>query len=271
MKEERSSYSFVPIISKASEIIDYTASKRGGATASEIMHHFGIPKTSCYRILHTLLRCGYLSFSDSANAYYLGPKFTCFSTFSEHKYNILREVSIPHLNRLAVSAKETAKLSILSNMECYVLQRIDGPLDVKVRVEIGTNFPLHAGASSKLLLLSLDEHTRREIIEGSLAKYTKYTITEPEKLTAELDQISRQGYSVDPGEFTLGIGAVACPVTDHLGNIIAAVSVAYTTIREEEDPVKTFLPYVKKTAEEISRDYILSSTNPSIPIGKPGF
>lgn len=265
MKEDQSSYSYVPIIAKASEIMDYIALKRGGAAAGEIMRHFRIPKTSCYRILHTLLRYGYLSFSDRANAYFLGPKFTFFSTFSEHQYNILREVSIPHLKELAASANETAKLSIVSNLECYVLQRIDGPQDVKVRVEIGTNFPLYAGASSKILLLSLDERIRTELIENSLVRHTKHTITEPNQLNAELDLIARQGYAVDPGEFTLGIGAVACPVRDHLGRIIAAVSVAYTIIRAEEDPVKIFLSHVKKAAEGISRDFLSSSINPVLP------
>ncbi|MCI8510540.1 MAG: IclR family transcriptional regulator [Lachnospiraceae bacterium] len=264
MEETRSSYSYVPIISKASDIIDYIALKRGGVAAGEIMRHFDIPKTSCYRILHTLSGCGLLSFSAADSLYYLGTKFSHFSIFSDHKHQILREASIPHLRELALSAGETAKLSILSNLECYVLQRIDGPRDVKVRVEIGTNFPLHAGASSKILFLSLDESVREPIIRGGLAKYTRCTITEPEKMRAELNAIAAQGYAVDSGEFTPGIGAVACPVTNHLGRTIAAVSVAYMTLGTEGDPVDTFLPCIKKAAEQISHDFISASMEPTM-------
>ena len=43
--------------------------------------------------------------------------------------------------------------------------------------------------------------------------------------------ISRQGYAVVHEEFEIGLAAVAVPIFNHVGNVIAAVSISGPTFR----------------------------------------
>lgn len=252
-----SSYVNIPIIARSSEILDFIGIEENnrGISASELIKKFKLPKTTCYRILNALAECEFLTKDESTGYYYLGKKFAEYYTALEHKILLLKKISYPALENLSYQSKETTKISILSNMSCYVLNRIEIPMKMKISVEEGTVFPLHAGASSKILLLSISEKSRKAYFSKNLEKFTEKTIVTEEGMLKELNTISNLGYAIDNGEYTNGIGAVACPVYDVAGNIIAAVSIAYALIEQDEEKIESFIPLVKKTAKIISENY----------------
>ena len=63
------------------------------------------------------------------------------------------------------------------------------------------------------------------IVRRGLVSYTERTITELEPLLEELARIRRRGYATALGEFEMGLNAVAAPVHDARGNVIAAVDI----------------------------------------------
>jgi len=63
------------------------------------------------------------------------------------------------------------------------------------------------------------------IVRRGLLSYTERTITELEPLLEELARIRRRGYATALGEFEMGLNAVAAPVHDARGNVIAAVDI----------------------------------------------
>ena len=60
---------------------------------------------------------------------------------------------------------------------------------------------------------------------GDSSSYTERTIAELEPLLEELARIRRRGYATAIGEYELGLNAVAAPVHDARGNVIAAVDI----------------------------------------------
>jgi DNA-binding IclR family transcriptional regulator len=58
----------------------------------------------------------------------------------------------------------------------------------------------------------LPERGRRRYIERGLARYTSSTITSPAALLSELDQVRRDGFAIDRGEFHPEFCCVAAPV-----------------------------------------------------------
>ena len=58
-----------------------------------------------------------------------------------------------------------------------------------------------------------------------LCKFTKYTITDPDQLEASLEQIAAQGYSINNQEDAIGLIAMAVPVSDPQGEVIAGLAV----------------------------------------------
>ena len=89
----------------------------------------------------------------------------------------------------------------------------------------GRSTPLHCVASGKVLLAAVAEREVLRIVRRGLVSYTERTITELEPLLEELARIRRRGYATALGEFEMGLNAVAAPVHDARGNVIAAVDI----------------------------------------------
>lgn len=259
-----SNYTIIPILSRASDIIDYIGERRGGISASELLAKFNLPKTSCYRILHTLVDCEFLSQDARTGLYHLGKKFSDYSTITDNKLHLLRKIAHPYLAELAKQTMETVKISVLSNMSCYVLDKVEGPRNIRISVDIGTIFPLHAGAASKILFSATGIHTRNMLFSKPFEAFTSKTITSQQKMINEFKRIERQGYALDLGEYIDGIGAIACPIYDYSHKIIAALSVAFATLSTKPEFVLSYLPQIQETAEAISRSFSQSCTDATI-------
>ena len=66
----------------------------------------------------------------------------------------------------------------------------------------------------------------REILShAKLTSYTERTITDPRILYEELRHVRALGYAISCGELEEGIDAVAAPIFDHLGSVVASVSI----------------------------------------------
>jgi DNA-binding IclR family transcriptional regulator len=64
-------------------------------------------------------------------------------------------------------------------------------------------------------------------LSAPLIRYTPKTITDPEKLRADLAKVRKQGFAMDSGEHNLTVHAVAAPVLDPAGRFLGALSIPY--------------------------------------------
>ena len=71
-----------------------------------------------------------------------------------------------------------------------------------------------------------------------LSARTPRTITNRAELEKQLLEVSRNGYAVVHEEFELGLTAMAVPVYNHVGKVIAALSISGPAFRfmPEDDP-----------------------------------
>ena len=132
---------------------------------------------------------------------------------------------MPELERLARLTRETTGLGVLDGDTLLTVAQADGPNLIAVGDWTGRSTPLHCVASGKVLLAALAEREVLRIVRRGLVAYTERTITELEPLLEELARIRRRGYATAIGEYELGLNAVAAPVHDARGNVIAAVDI----------------------------------------------
>jgi DNA-binding IclR family transcriptional regulator len=110
--------------------------------------------------------------------------------------------------------------------------------------------PAHCTAVGKILLSSLDPSDLDALLAaGDLAGMTPQSITDKDRLRAELDRVRAEDVAVDDGESTNAVRCVGAPVRDHTAQVIGAISLS--TIREFYDP-ETTGPAVRDAALEIS-------------------
>ncbi len=251
-----SNYSSIPIIDRMASVLDIILDTPNGITASELLHLLDIPKTTLYRLLSSMVQNELLSYFSETGSYTIGPKFTLTYVSMEERASRLRETAMPHLRALADQIGETVKLSVLSGLQSYTIATVESSRPLRISVDTGALFPLHAGATGKILMCSLNDAAMQRYFKSYGIAYTDATITDISEMKKELEIIRKRGYATDIGEYMPEIYAVAAPVTDCSGQITAAISIAYPSMHKDHIRMDELAAQLQQTAAAVGTAYI---------------
>jgi DNA-binding IclR family transcriptional regulator len=154
--------------------------------------------------------------------------------------------------KLAADSGETVNIAVLSDRSALYLDQVAGQSALQSHNWVGQHIPLHATSNGKVLLsgLSSDQLDQRL---PRLPSYTSETVTSKAKLRRELAEVREQGYAVAVDELEVGLTAIAAPIRNAHGDVIASLSVSGPTFRLGEARVKELVPVVQDAADEVSR------------------
>lgn len=219
---------------------------------SEISRQLEMSKTVVHRILQSLVSRGLVVFNSSSRNYSLGPATSALGARALRDLD-LRQVAMPVLRRLQHTTGETTTLSELVGTMRVYLDQIPSLKEIKMTVELGHPFPLHAGGSSKVLLAFAPPELHDLVLESPLEMLTPLTITEHTDLEADISRIKESGTAISFGERQHGAGSVAAPILGLDGYAIGSISVCGPVDRFDEETVESMRPLVLSSAREISR------------------
>jgi DNA-binding IclR family transcriptional regulator len=190
---------------------------------TEIADELGLSKAAVHRILTSLRLRGFVELNDESR-YRLGPSALSLGLAYLHKIDY-RELAAPELLELSKASNETATLSIRSGFSRVYVEQVTPPREVKMVVDIGRQFSLHAGASSKAFLAFLAPDEQDEVLGGSLPALTEHTVTDAVVLRRQLERVRKRGFATSFGERQAGAATIAAPVFDYDARPVAVVSV----------------------------------------------
>ena len=216
--------SAVRSVDRAASLLLALGDSQGEAGVTELARRLGLHKSTASRLLSTLQLRGLVEKDDETGRYRLGLVVIRLAEQAERTLD-LGAIALPELERLARATHETAGLGVLDADQVRFVAQADGPNLIAVGDWTGRFSTLHANASGKVLLASLAEREVLRIVRGGLTRYTDRTLTELEPLLADLARARRRGYATASSELELGLNAVAAPVRDARGQVIAAVEV----------------------------------------------
>jgi DNA-binding IclR family transcriptional regulator len=219
---------------------------------SRIGRELGLSKAVVYRILRSLVARGLVEVEPLSREYRLGPAAAALGARALRDSD-LRGAALDVLRGLRDETGETATLTSLLPQGRLYLEQFEGVHEIKMTVELGRLFPLHAGSSGKCMLAFLPADQRAEVLGGGLARLTERTIVDPGELASELDLIRGRGYAVSGGERQPDAASVAAPVFGVSGVPIGAVSVCGPRFRVTAELVEKIAPKVTAAAALISR------------------
>jgi DNA-binding IclR family transcriptional regulator len=205
------------------------------------------------RFLAPLQRRGYVAQIAESGRYYLTFKLCGLAHNVSSRLNI-RNIAIPFMRSLVQIFKESANLSIESDMSVMYIEVVSGPSKTLMTLQrIGHIAPMHCTGVGKLFLL---EYSRQKIdqliaVKG-LERFTNNTITEKSELFRLLEEIRRLGYAFDNEECEEGARCIAAPLRDFSGRIVAGISVSGPATRMTDAHIHTHLPFLLEIAEQIS-------------------
>lgn len=229
------------------------ASKPTSLGVSEIARQLDLSKAVVHRILRSLASRNLLSFNEDTHKYSLGSAAAALGARALRDRQ-LRQIAMPVLRRLQYETGETMTVSELIGTARVYLDQIPSLKEIKMTVELGRPFPLHAGASSKAILAFAPPELRQSVVTGPLVALTPNTITERLKLEEELLRTEQVGTAVSFGERQPGAASVAAPVCGIDGYAIGAISACGPIERFDEETVKRLRLPVRNAAQEVSEE-----------------
>lgn len=219
---------------------------------SRAARELGLSKAVVHRILRSLAARGMVSCDADSRQYRLGPAAAALGARALRECD-LRSAATDLLHRLRDETAETATLTALVPHGRVCLDQVPGTHEIKMTVELGRPFPLHAGSSGKCMLAFLASRARDRVLAAPLEALTANTVTDADALRTELELIAARGYAVSAGERQADAGSVAAPVLGATGEVIGAISVCGPRYRVTADLAIELAPRVLAAAGEVSR------------------
>lgn len=220
---------------------------------SEIARRLGMSKTVVYRILRSLQSRGLVASDAPNHGYRLGPAATAVGARALRD-STLRGAALPVLGRLQEESGETTTVSELVVASRVYIDQIPSREEIKMTVEIGRRFPLHAGASSKTILAFARPELREKVFSEPLQALTPRTPVSRRDLEVELQRIREDRVAASLGERQHGTGSVSAPVFGVDGYAIGSISVCAPMERLRPEVIERLSPKVREAAQEISSE-----------------
>jgi DNA-binding IclR family transcriptional regulator len=242
----------VGVLRKALAVLTALQRAPGDLGLTELAKQAGINKTTCYRIVSTLLKEGIIEPGTQSGTYRLGIRLLELGATVQSRLS-LRQIARPFLVELAEKTEEAVFLCILRGDRALCIDHIEGKHVGVVALRTGESLPLHIGGAPRALLAGLPDDRVWEILNSPLVPWTSKTPTDPNALWAIVQEVRAQGYSVSEEDVTLGIAAIGAPIFDHTGMVIGAISISGTVQRFAEPRRSQLIRWVMAAAQGISR------------------
>ncbi|XVV15124.1 IclR family transcriptional regulator [Actinoplanes sp. CA-131856] len=197
-------------------------------TLSEITRRSGLPKSTTHRILTMLVELD--AVEREGDFYWVGLRMFTMGALSVDAS--VRDVALPHLERLRRLTRQTVHLAVLHDDEVVYLEKLPSLASPNTPALVGGRLPAQRTGVGKALL----------------AFGRSSPPTDP-ALAARLHAVRRSGVAYDHQEAASGLSCVAVPVLD-ADRAIAAVSVAFHSADGSGD---RFVGALQETAIALSR------------------
>lgn len=166
----------------------------------------------------------------------------------------LRRTVLPHLNWLNVRTSENAEMHVRRGPSRVAVEVVLSSQNLRPFVEVGAAFPLHVGASAKALLAWLPAAEAETIAKASSDRLASDVDFDTDRFQASLRRTRSRGWMDSDGEREAGVAAVASPIFDVRGEVVAAIVLSGPSTRLTAKKRKEFAPLVREAAENASRE-----------------
>ena len=219
---------------------------------SEISHRLDIHKSTVSRILATLERGGLVERDQASRAYRLGTGILILAGNTLAHLD-LRRAATDVVHGLADACGETVDVSVLEDGRTVSIEAALSRSSLRATIWLGKYNPPHCQAVGKVLLAHAPDEVVDRILSGPLEQLTEHTITDEGVLRQILEKVRQTGMATAFEEMEYGLNALAVPVYDNRGEVIAALSISGPSSRLPKERLDTLLGPAQEAAARISR------------------
>ncbi|MER6981602.1 IclR family transcriptional regulator, partial [Streptomyces carpinensis] len=211
-----------------------------------------LPVSSAHRILGRLVEERFATYDEDARRYALGWRVLELSRGFQRSPAGYSAAAAP-MRRLAARTGLPVIAGILHGTDVLLVLSVQGTQHLQLRSAEGTRNPWHATSLGKALVAGLPEEEREHLLRGPLPQVTPRTITDPDRLRAELALVRERGWGEVDEENEIGVRSIAAAVP-HVPERTPplAVSLAATVILTEAGQLRAQAPALRQCVEDIA-------------------
>ncbi len=241
----------VQSVDRAVAILEILA-RDGEAGVTEVARELDVHKSTASRLLAALSRRELVTQDTARGRFRLGVGILRLAGAAGRRLDVVQE-SRPVCQALAREVGETVNLAILSGRDALYLDQVAGPAALSPHNWAGQRIPLHATSDGKILLAYLPAEQVAEHLKPPLRRFTDRTITSLAEFPRVLAAVRRRGYATAVEELEQGLTAVAAPVRNAEGQVIASISASGPSFRIPEGRIGAVAGSVRRAAAAVSR------------------
>lgn len=221
-------------------------------TLDEVTERAAFSRSAARRLLRTLMAAGLATFD--------GHHFRLTSRlldlgYAQQSRLSLAEVAQPHCAELASTTGRTVSVGRLDRTDVVYLMREGAPRLMSISLAVGTRLPAHIPAIGRVLVANLDEPTLDAYLETAYPKHPIRTAASPDDFRRELVQIREQGWAYVDEEIDTGLSAIAAPIVDRSGHVVAGIDLTtHTDGRSGQQALLDAIPDLVATSTRIGAD-----------------
>lgn len=220
-------------VQKVIDIIEILSSHVEGMTLTEITKELELPKTTVYDILKTLRENEIIQYRNKRTKKYgVGARLYVMGTAYVRNSNLL-SIAQPYLMEIAEKYEKTTFVSKRVMDRFTFVYKYESPRAKVTTANVGDQKLLHSTSIGKCFLAF--DPTAADLIETiPLPAFTKWTITDRNKLKSELEKIRKLGYSYEFRESQEHMACLAAPIYNFENAMTATISMS-GLYQERED------------------------------------
>jgi DNA-binding IclR family transcriptional regulator len=223
--------------------------------------HAGMPRSQAHKYLTSLVRMGLAAQAGQGKPYSLGPLALELGLTALRRLDVVEKAQ-NILDELRDRVKTTASLAIWGNRGPTIVRWAEMPELISPTVRLGTVFPVLTSVLGHVFIAYLDGRDTRALIQselsasGSTAKRSGIrTAADVSKL---IDAVRKKGCASGNSIVAPGVAAIAAPVLDHAGCIVAAIACAGLSgrfdLRENALPTRAVIDAAQSLSRQLGAD-----------------
>ena len=239
-------------LERAMEVLVAVGESESAISASALSRLTGQPRPTVSRTLRTLLDRGLVA--ETSGGWVVGHELFRLARLADPRSAVVAAANGP-LRTLRDRTGESALLAIAAGRtEMEIVTQLDAPHHLGVVGWVGADVPLHASAAGKLLLAELNRvELEAWIAAARPARLTAKTLAGVADIEAELARVRRRGWAEIVDELEVGLVALAAPIRDRTGALVAMIGVSGPSTRLSPRRRKALPPVLLEAAAEVER------------------
>ena len=161
----------------------------------------------------------------------------------------------PFLERLSEVTQESCSAAIMDGPDIVYIARAAQRRVMSIALNIGSRLPAYCSSMGRVLLAAMEPEEARALLNRTERRaLTSRTLTQVDRLMAELERVRQEGFALVDEELELGLRSIAVPIVTGGGRVVAALNTGAQAARASSEHLKcNVLPHLLNAQAELRR------------------